>query len=163
MSLANPLNGKVEEWRRSLVQLEKDRNKQSKRVRLELKKAVTESQRWEKKAHKSGVNLNIYNSIGPGVGRGIVPSVNSVNPDASVITSNVLKYMKEVEIKKDIVENTEKNSMRLLLLEERNRFCFLVSCLMPFLVSVLTNYCIFFGVVKIKFFNSLYYIYRYYR
>ncbi|VDQ01416.1 unnamed protein product [Trichobilharzia regenti] len=132
-SLANPLSSKVDEWRRNLYQLEKDRTRQTKRVRAELKKAVAEAQKWEKKAAKIGIIGS--GGVGPGVGHGIIPSSNLAcsNSESNAINIQAAKAAREVGIKKELVENTEKSAIRLLLLEERSRFCFFVSCLLPIL------------------------------
>ncbi|CAH8660397.1 unnamed protein product [Schistosoma guineensis] len=132
-SLANPLNSKVDEWKRNLCQLEKDRTRQTKRVRAELKKALSEAQKWEKKAAKVGVTGG--SSVGPGVGHGIIPPAKYIcsNSESNAISLQTAKAAREVGIKKELVENTEKSAMRLLLLEERSRFCFFVSCLLPIL------------------------------
>ncbi|XP_018655371.1 actin bundling/missing in metastasis-related [Schistosoma mansoni] len=132
-SLANPLNSKVDEWKRNLCQLEKDRTRQTKRVRAELKKALSEAQKWEKKAAKVGVTGG--SGVGPGVGHGIIPHAKHMcsNSESNAIGLQTAKAAREVGIKKELVENTEKSAMRLLLLEERSRFCFFVSCLLPIL------------------------------
>ncbi|CAH8873925.1 unnamed protein product [Trichobilharzia szidati] len=132
-SLANPLSSKVDEWRRNLYQLEKDRTRQTKRVRAELKKALAEAQKWEKKAAKIGIIGS--GGVGPGVGHGIIPSSNLAcsNSESNAINVQAAKAAREVGIKKELVENTEKSAIRLLLLEERSRFCFFVSCLLPIL------------------------------
>ncbi|CAH8679258.1 unnamed protein product [Schistosoma rodhaini] len=132
-SLANPLNSKVDEWKRNLCQLEKDRTRQTKRVRAELKKALSEAQKWEKKAAKVGVTGG--SGVGPGVGHGIIPHAKHMcsNSESNAISLQTAKAAREVGIKKELVENTEKSAMRLLLLEERSRFCFFVSCLLPIL------------------------------
>ncbi|CAH8664905.1 unnamed protein product [Schistosoma margrebowiei] len=132
-SLANPLNSKVDEWKRNLCQLEKDRTRQTKRVRAELKKALSEAQKWEKKAAKVGVTGG--SGVGPGVGHGIIPTAKYIcsNSESNAISLQTAKAAREVGIKKELVENTEKSAMRLLLLEERSRFCFFVSCLLPIL------------------------------
>ncbi|CAH8644383.1 unnamed protein product [Heterobilharzia americana] len=132
-SLANPLSSKVDEWRRNLCLLEKDRARQTKRVRAELKKALAEAQKWEKKAAKIGISGS--GGVGPGVGHGIIPSPNLAcsNSESNAVNTQAAKAAREVGIKKELVENTEKSAIRLLLLEERSRFCFFVSCLLPIL------------------------------
>ncbi|CAH8664318.1 unnamed protein product [Heterobilharzia americana] len=132
-SLANPLSSKVDEWRRNLCLLEKDRARQTKRVRAELKKALAEAQKWEKKAAKIGISGS--GGVGPGVGHGIIPSPNlgCSNSESNAVNTQAAKAAREVGIKKELVENTEKSAIRLLLLEERSRFCFFVSCLLPIL------------------------------
>lgn len=132
-SLANPLSLKVDEWKRNLYQLEKDRTRQTKRARAELKKALCEAHKWEKKAAKIGTTGNI--GVGPGVGHGIIPSTNVTcsNSESNAVNVQAAKAQCEVGLKKELVENTEKSAIRLLLLEERSRFCFFVSCLIPIL------------------------------
>ncbi|KAK4475143.1 hypothetical protein MN116_002228 [Schistosoma mekongi] len=132
-SLANPLSLKVDEWKRNLYQLEKDRTRQTKRARAELKKALCEAQKWEKKAAKIGITGGI--GVGPGVGHGIIPSTNVTcsNSESNAVSVQAAKAACEVGLKKELVENTEKSAIRLLLLEERSRFCFFVSCLLPIL------------------------------
>ncbi|OON13780.1 hypothetical protein X801_10437, partial [Opisthorchis viverrini] len=129
-SLATPLSNKLDEWRRALIQLEKDRARQIKRARADLKRAVSEADRWQKKAAKCGSS-----ELGPGVGHGVLPSSNlSISSSkASVIATQAANALREVRLKTEVLESTEKASVRGLMLEERGRFCFFLSCLLPLL------------------------------
>ncbi|TGZ59397.1 hypothetical protein CRM22_009094 [Opisthorchis felineus] len=129
-SLATPLSNKLDEWRRALIQLEKDRARQIKRARADLKRAVSEADRWQKKAAKCGSS-----ELGPGVGHGVLPSSNlSISSSkASVIATQAANALREVQLKTEVLESTEKASVRGLMLEERGRFCFFLSCLLPLL------------------------------
>ncbi|THD20581.1 Metastasis suppressor protein 1 [Fasciola hepatica] len=129
-SLANPLTSKLEEWRRTLTQLEKDRSRQTKRARAELKRALSEASRWQKKAAKRGT---AGTDLGPGVGHGIPPNSATVGSKASVVAAQVANAAREVETKTGQVEAAEKSAVRSLMLEERGRFCFFLSCLLPVL------------------------------
>ncbi|VDP91992.1 unnamed protein product, partial [Echinostoma caproni] len=131
-SLANPLACKLEEWRRTLTQLEKDRTRQTKRARAELKRAVSEASRWQKKAAKCGTSTA---NLAPGVGHGILPSSAAVGSKAGVVAAQAANAAREVQCKTEQVEAAEKSAVRSLMLEERGRFCFFLSCLLPVLVS----------------------------
>ncbi|CAL8102605.1 unnamed protein product [Calicophoron daubneyi] len=127
-SLANPLSLKIDEWRRTLNQLEKDRARQTKKARAELKRAVSEASRWQKKAAKCGTSGT---DLGPGVGHGILPSTNGTK--ASAIAAQSSQAARDVKVKTELLENAERSAVRSFMLEERSRFCFFLSCLLPFL------------------------------
>lgn len=128
--------GKLEEWRRTLTQLEKDRTRQTKRARAELKRALSEASRWQKKAAKCGTSGT---DLGPGVGHGILPNSSAVGSKASVVAAQAANAAREVQDKTGQVEAAEKSAVRSLMLEERGRFCFFLSCLLPILVSFLLH------------------------
>ena len=116
-SLANPIQEKLEEWRKSALQLDKDRLKETKRVRAEIKRSAGESMRLSKKAHKKGI-------VSSGVGGG--PLHQQLNQALSETTN---KYGRLME--------TERSAVRRAMVEERQRFCYLVSCVKPLMVSEL--------------------------
>ncbi|KAF6776234.1 hypothetical protein AHF37_03337, partial [Paragonimus kellicotti] len=129
-SLATPLSSKLDEWRRTLVQLEKDRARQTKRARADLKRAVSEANRWKKKAAKCGSTVD----LGPGIGHGILPSTNSsAGTRASMVAAQMANALHEVQLKTEQVEAAEQSAVRGFMLEERGRFCFFLSCLLPIL------------------------------
>ncbi|KAF5395354.1 hypothetical protein PHET_12334, partial [Paragonimus heterotremus] len=129
-SLATPLSSKLDEWRRTLVQLEKDRARQTKRARADLKRAVSEANRWKKKAAKCGSTVD----LGPGIGHGILPSTNSsAGTRANMVASQMANALREVQLKTEQVEAAEQSAVKGFMLEERGRFCFFLSCLLPIL------------------------------
>ncbi|KAF7255837.1 hypothetical protein EG68_07329, partial [Paragonimus skrjabini miyazakii] len=129
-SLATPLSSKLDEWRRTLIQLEKDRARQTKRARADLKRAVSEANRWKKKAAKCGSTVD----LGPGIGHGILPSTNSsTGTRANMVAAQMANALREVQLKTEQVEAAEQSAVKGFMLEERGRFCFFLSCLLPIL------------------------------
>ncbi|CAH8665333.1 unnamed protein product [Dicrocoelium dendriticum] len=136
-SVATPLSTKVDEWRRALVQLEKDRARQTKRTRTDLKRLVSEAAHWQKKMAK--YNNSGSTSLGPGVGHGILPLGATKASEVAIQASNAMRLLHS---KAELYEASEKSSIRSLMLEERKRFCFFLTCLLPVLecqVSMLSE------------------------
>ncbi|KAA0702931.1 Metastasis suppressor protein 1 [Triplophysa tibetana] len=101
--LINPLQDQMEEWKRGANTLDKDHAKEYKRARQEIKKKSSDTLKLQKKAKK---------------GRGdIQPQLDSAMQDVSD------KYI--------LLEETEKQAVRKVLIEERGRFCGFVSMLKP--------------------------------
>ncbi|XP_041759158.1 protein MTSS 1 isoform X8 [Coregonus clupeaformis] len=101
--LINPLQDQMEEWKRVANTLDKDHAKEYKKARQEIKKKSSDTLKLQKKAKK---------------GRGdIQPQLDSAMQDISD------KYL--------LLEETEKQAVRKALVEERSRFCTLVSMLRP--------------------------------
>ncbi|KAJ8273134.1 hypothetical protein GJAV_G00097840 [Gymnothorax javanicus] len=101
--LINPLQDQMEEWKRAANTLDKDHAKEYKKARQEIKKKSSDTLKLQKKAKK---------------GRGdIQPQLDSAMQDVSDM------YL--------LLEETEKQAVRKALIEERMRFCTLVSMLRP--------------------------------
>uniref|UniRef100_A0A4W5RCA7 MTSS I-BAR domain containing 1 n=1 Tax=Hucho hucho TaxID=62062 RepID=A0A4W5RCA7_9TELE len=101
--LINPLQDQMEEWKRVANTLDKDHAKEYKKARQEIKKKSSDTLKLQKKAKK---------------GRGdIQPQLDSAMQDISD------KYL--------LLEETEKQAVRKALVEERSRFCTIVSMLRP--------------------------------
>ncbi|XP_056619548.1 protein MTSS 1-like isoform X3 [Triplophysa dalaica] len=105
--LINPLQEQMEEWKRGANTLDKDHAKEYKRARQEIKKKSSDTLKLQKKAKKADA-----------LGRGdIQPQLDSAMQDVSD------KYI--------LLEETEKQAVRKVLIEERGRFCAFVSMLKP--------------------------------
>ncbi|XP_061753310.1 protein MTSS 1-like isoform X1 [Nerophis ophidion] len=105
--LINPLQEQMEEWKRVANTLDKDHAKEYKKARQEIKKRSSDTLKLQKKAKKADV-----------FGRGdLQPQLDSAKQDVSD------KYL--------LLEEAEKQAVRRALVEERGRFCCLVSMLRP--------------------------------
>lgn len=102
--LVLPLQDKLEDWKKMSLQLDKDHSKEFKRARQEIKKMSTDTLRLQKKV-KKGARYEAQRSL------------ECALQDVSD------KYL--------LLEETEKQAVRRALIEERGRFCLLVSCLRP--------------------------------
>lgn len=102
--LVVPLQDKMEDWKKTTLQLDKDHSKEFKRARQEIKKMSTDTLRLQKKARK-GAKYDMQRSL------------DSAIQDVSD------KYL--------LLEETEKQAVRRALIEERSRYCLFVSCLRP--------------------------------
>ncbi|XP_064640276.1 protein MTSS 2-like isoform X8 [Lineus longissimus] len=112
--LVNPVQERLEEWKKVGNQLDKDHMKDYKKARADLKKASSDTVKLQKKAKKGK------------------PSIQSQLDNA----------MQEVNEKYRILENTEKDAVRQALVEERSRYCTFISYLRPVLkeeVGMLTE------------------------
>lgn len=105
-SLITPLQDKIEDWKKTANQLDKDHAKEYKRSRHEIKKKSSDTMKLQKKARKE---LQ---------GRGdLQPQLDSAVQD---VTDMCL-----------LMEETEKQAVRRALVEERGRFCTFIGFLQP--------------------------------
>ncbi|XP_036399266.1 protein MTSS 2-like isoform X1 [Megalops cyprinoides] len=105
-SLVNPLQDRIEDWKKTANQLDKDHAKEYKRSRHEIKKKSSDTLKLQKKAKKELL------------GRGdLQPQLDSAMQDVNDM------YL--------LMEETEKQAVRRALVEERGRFCTFISFLQP--------------------------------
>ncbi|XP_034032885.1 MTSS I-BAR domain containing 2a isoform X2 [Thalassophryne amazonica] len=101
--LVTPLQDRIEEWKKTANQLDKDHAKEYKRSRQEIKRKSLDTIKLQKKARKGRGNLR--------------PQLNSAMQDVSDL------YL--------LMEETEKQAVRRALLEERGRYCAFINLLQP--------------------------------
>ncbi|NP_001413647.1 protein MTSS 2 isoform 6 [Mus musculus] len=105
-SLINPLQERIEDWKKSANQLDKDHAKEYKRARHEIKKKSSDTLKLQKKARKGKGDLQ--------------PQLDSALQDVNDM------YL--------LLEETEKQAVRRALIEERGRFCTFITFLQPVVV-----------------------------
>ncbi|XP_032379720.1 MTSS I-BAR domain containing 2a isoform X5 [Etheostoma spectabile] len=104
--LVTPLQDRIEEWKKTANQLDKDHAKEFKRSRQEIKRKSLDTIKLQKKARKELL------------GRGnLRPQLDSAMQDVSDL------YL--------LMEETEKQAVRRALLEERGRYCTFINLLQP--------------------------------
>uniref|UniRef100_A0A3Q3KPH0 IMD domain-containing protein n=1 Tax=Monopterus albus TaxID=43700 RepID=A0A3Q3KPH0_MONAL len=101
--LVTPLQDKLEEWKKTANQLDKDHAKEYKRSRQEIKRKSLDTLKLQKKARKGRGNLR--------------PQLDSAMQDVNDL------YL--------LMEETEKQAVRRALLEERGRYCTFINLLQP--------------------------------
>ncbi|XP_054631740.1 MTSS I-BAR domain containing 2a isoform X3 [Dunckerocampus dactyliophorus] len=101
--LVVPLQDRIEEWKKTANQLDKDHAKEYKRSRQEIKRKSLDTIKLQKKARKGRGNLR--------------PQLDSAMQDVSDL------YL--------LMEETEKQAVRRALLEERGRYCAFINLLQP--------------------------------
>ncbi|XP_016051849.1 PREDICTED: MTSS1-like protein isoform X5 [Miniopterus natalensis] len=109
-SLINPLQERIEDWKKSVNQLDKDHAKEYKRARHEIKKKSSDTLKLQKKARKGKGDLQ--------------PQLDSALQDVNDM------YL--------LLEETEKQAVRRALIEERSRFCTFITFLQPVVNGELT-------------------------
>ncbi|XP_068943734.1 protein MTSS 2 isoform X6 [Petaurus breviceps papuanus] len=102
-SLINPLQERIEDWKKTANQLDKDHAKEYKRARHEIKKKSSDTLKLQKKARKGKGDLQ--------------PQLDNALQDVSDM------YL--------LLEETEKQAVRRALIEERGRFCTFITFLQP--------------------------------
>ncbi|XP_032180118.1 protein MTSS 2 isoform X4 [Mustela erminea] len=112
-SLINPLQERIEDWKKSANQLDKDHAKEYKRARHEIKKKSSDTLKLQKKARKE--------LLGKG---DLQPQLDSALQDVNDM------YL--------LLEETEKQAVRRALIEERGRFCTFIAFLQPVVNGELT-------------------------
>ncbi|CAL8262947.1 unnamed protein product [Merluccius merluccius] len=101
--MVTPLQDRIEEWKKTANQLDKDHAKEYKRSRQEIKRKSSDTMKLQKKARKGRGNLR--------------PQLDSAMQDVSDL------YL--------LMEETERQAVRRALLEERGRYCSFISLLQP--------------------------------
>ncbi|XP_072412179.1 protein MTSS 1 isoform X3 [Chiloscyllium punctatum] len=104
-SLINPLEGRIEEWKKIANQLDKDHAKEYKKARQEIKKKSSDTLKLQKKVKKGKEEVRLQ----------LDTALQDVNE----------KYV--------LLEETEKQAVCRALIEERSRFCTFVTLLRPVL------------------------------
>ncbi|XP_078092216.1 protein MTSS 1 [Mustelus asterias] len=104
-SLINPLEGRIEEWKKIANQLDKDHAKEYKKARQEIKKKSSDTLKLQKKVKKGKGDVRLQ----------LDTALQDVND----------KYV--------LLEETEKQAVVRALIEERSRFCTFVTLLRPVL------------------------------
>uniref|UniRef100_A0A1B6CYE7 IMD domain-containing protein n=1 Tax=Clastoptera arizonana TaxID=38151 RepID=A0A1B6CYE7_9HEMI len=103
--LVTPLQEKIEDWKKAVINLDKDHAKDFKRARAELKKRSTDTLRLQKKVRKGSKNGELQRRV-----------------ECS---------LQDITERRQILEDTEKKAVRAALIEERSRFCIMVAFLKP--------------------------------
>ncbi|KAL1129975.1 hypothetical protein AAG570_012919, partial [Ranatra chinensis] len=103
--LVVPLQEKIEDWKKTLINLDKEHARDYKRARTELKKRSTDTLRLQKKARKCNKSSDLQRRV-----------------ECS---------LQDVSERKQVLEEIEKKAVRSALVEERSRFCLLVAFLKP--------------------------------
>ncbi|XP_063908302.1 protein MTSS 2 isoform X2 [Zophobas morio] len=99
-----PLQEKLEDWKKTVLNLDKEHAKDYKRARSELKKRSTDTLRLQKKMRK-GAGGDLQKRLECG--------------------------LQDVTERRQLLEETEKHAVRAALIEERGRFCTFVGLLKP--------------------------------
>ncbi|XP_022242886.1 uncharacterized protein LOC106460458 isoform X2 [Limulus polyphemus] len=103
--LVIPLQNKLEEWKKTATQLDKEHTKEYKRSRQEIKKKSTDTLRLQKKARKVSGKCEVQQTL-----------------DSA---------LQDVNDKCLLLEETEKQAVRRAMIEERSRYCLFISYLKP--------------------------------
>ncbi|XP_067632963.1 bromodomain-containing protein DDB_G0280777 isoform X6 [Eurosta solidaginis] len=102
--LVQPLQEKLEDWKRTVITIDKEHAKEYKRCRNELKKRSSDTLRLQKKARKG---------------------------QSDTIQSLMDTHMQDVTLRRAELEDVEKKSLRSAMIEERLRYCTFVHMLQP--------------------------------
>lgn len=102
--LVFPLQEKLEEWKKTVLNLDKDHARDFKRARTELKKRSTDTIRLQKKMRK-GAGGDLQKRLESG--------------------------LQDVTERRQLLEEAEKQAIRAAMLEERSRFCTFVTFFKP--------------------------------
>lgn len=144
--MVNPMTSHMDEWKKSIAQIEKEHNRETKRARGELKRALAEANRLKRKLAKQGNGGSLHrrqnsgsSSIGQGVGLGEPPKSNHMSASTTGVGNSSLAVktqsaMQVLDEKVRRMEDLERASIKRLMIEERGRYCFFFNCLRPVLV-----------------------------
>ncbi|XP_046745166.1 uncharacterized protein PB18E9.04c isoform X2 [Diprion similis] len=115
--LVMPLQEKLEDWKKSLVNLDKEHAKEYKKAKTELKKRSTDTLRLQKKKARK-----IHGQAQGQCTGGDLELCKLLESSAAVVRE-----------KRISLEETERKAVRAALVEERGRFCLLARFLKPVL------------------------------
>uniref|UniRef100_W8AJ12 Metastasis suppressor protein 1 n=1 Tax=Ceratitis capitata TaxID=7213 RepID=W8AJ12_CERCA len=102
--LVQPLQEKLEDWKRTVITIDKEHAKEYKRCRTELKKRSSDTLRLQKKARKG---------------------------QSDTIQTLMDSHKQDVTLRRAELEEVEKKSLRSAMIEERLRYCTFVHMLQP--------------------------------
>ncbi|KAK6643736.1 hypothetical protein RUM43_005246 [Polyplax serrata] len=102
--LIMPLQEKLEDWKKIVINLDREHSKDFKKVRAELKKRSTDTLRLQKKARKG---------------------------KCGELQRRVESSLQDITERRHFLEETEKKALRAALIEERSRFCVFVGYFRP--------------------------------
>lgn len=125
-----PLQEKLEDWKKTLINLDKEHAKEYKKAKAELKKRSTDTLRLQKKKARKGVvppsHVGGHNQM--------IMSVQGNRIDDDAELNRLLESSAAVVQEKRVsLEETERKAVRAGLLEERGRFCHFARLLKPVL------------------------------
>ena len=126
--LVLPLQDRLEEWKKTTNQLDKDHSKEMKRLKSELKKGhhlLSSSSTLKSKRRMKGRSSGSSFASGSRSG-----SISSTTGSMSASMSSGMESIEGSE-KLFLLEEMEKRSLRRALIEERSRFCLFVNFLRP--------------------------------
>ncbi|XP_015109867.1 protein MTSS 2 isoform X2 [Diachasma alloeum] len=125
--LVMPLQEKLEDWKKTLINLDKEHSKEYKRAKSELKKRSTDTLRLQKKKARKA----IVQSHGHSQTATLQAQGNRI--DDSELNRLLESSEASVHEKRLSLEETERKAVRAALLEERGRFCQFAKFLRPVL------------------------------
>ncbi|XP_011312796.1 MTSS1-like protein isoform X2 [Fopius arisanus] len=125
--LVMPLQEKLEDWKKTLITLDKEHTKEYKRAKSELKKRSTDTLRLQKKKARKGIVQS------HGHNQTSTLQVQSNRIDDSELNRLLESSAASVQEKRLSLEETERKAVRAALLEERGRFCQFAKFLRPVL------------------------------
>lgn len=132
-----PLQDRVDEWKKVTVQLDKEHNKELKRLRQEFKKrqicdSSLSSGSYRSKKHSSRIGKSKYDFLDSIGAKSIYGTIGSLNKSTSSLTRSMdSEYDVECNDRLLLYEELEKKAVRRALIEERSHFCMFVKFLEP--------------------------------
>ncbi|XP_039707980.1 protein MTSS 2 isoform X2 [Pteropus medius] len=146
-SLINPLQERIEDWKKSVNQLDKDHAKEYKRARHEIKKKSSDTLKLQKKARKE---LLVPSPLARDTTTGPEPRMQRARPASPArpllptppgkgdLQPQLDSALQDVNDMYLLLEETEKQAVRRALIEERGRFCTFIAFLQPVVNGELT-------------------------
>ncbi|KAA0194730.1 Metastasis suppressor protein 1 [Fasciolopsis buskii] len=127
--LAQPLFDRLEEWRRTVAQLERENNKEWRRARSELQRVTSEVDKLNKRFRRKGSSTSAHGDCGP--------TDTPLSPGEAQTGENVqLNFVQhDLAVKRRTLAELERANLRRAVVEERRRFAELITCLKPVLDS----------------------------
>ncbi|OUC47721.1 hypothetical protein D917_06715 [Trichinella nativa] len=101
--LATPLQERMDDWRRVVIQMDRDHGKEFKRNRNEIRKRIGDKLRLQKKLRKGSLSMQ----------------------------SMVDTVVNDIKNRSNVLLSAEQQSLRQAMIEQRAQFCYFISCFKP--------------------------------
>ncbi|KAL3313628.1 Metastasis suppressor protein 1 [Cichlidogyrus casuarinus] len=138
-SFAAPLSLRVEEWRRSAVQMEREYYKESRRFKAEIQRSSLEADKWSKRVRRKDILNNAGLSLPSSVLNVLENGLHSVTGGKRSLKEDALVPDPTNFAQSDLAQKIrsynewEQGQLKKCLLEQRRRFQEFMTCFKPLL------------------------------
>ncbi|VDO04592.1 unnamed protein product [Rodentolepis nana] len=124
--LVTPLSDRLEEWRRTSNQMDRDSVKELRKARAELQRAMLEAEKCKKRIKRKSFIKSKLRSLDRG---GVTAAFEKDDYDAPSVQINFVQH--DLACKQRALEQLEQRCLQSVAEEERRRFAELATCLSP--------------------------------
>ncbi|BHF82557.1 Metastasis suppressor protein 1 [Sparganum proliferum] len=134
--LIAPLTDRLEEWKRTVNQLDRDTVKELRKARGELQRATAEAEKCKKRLRRKDSTTTML-AFAHEEPSSVDVSCYSASGTSSSVQANFVQQ--DLLCKQRALESLERNCLKRAVVEERRRFTELTTCLEPVLAKVMSD------------------------